>query len=62
MSYSIRLGVVDGRPVVEDFSGQVPEATFLLSGHECDSSVTIGVSRHEGTTVIVQASGSAKRG
>lgn len=44
MSYSLTVAVVDGMPSVTH-SGDVPDGTFTVSGHEDDKARNLGVTR-----------------
>lgn len=66
MSYSFRVMRTEGgEPAVFGFSGQVPEGTIVVSGHEDDGNASIGITRYAGdadsSRVIVQASGYASK-
>lgn len=67
MSYSFRVVVEDGRPVVAEgsVSGTVPEGMFAVSGHEDDASASVTLTRYASQThlgrVVAQASGYAAK-
>lgn len=44
MSYSLKVAVADGVATVET-TGEVPDGTFVVSGHEDDNSRQLGVTR-----------------
>lgn len=62
MSYNIRLEMKDGNLVIHSSTGDVPDGTFVISGHEDGGTNSIGATHHDhsGATVI-QATAHAKK-